>query len=197
MENPHAPNQVLIGASLDPEDWQTQDYVDTDTGKIFKLAIPGKDDDPRQPYPRTYLSALHQHAILKESKYPGGDGQGLLGRYHVHAQGNLPRLLGKEVERKQATGDNLAEMRIYEPPEYEIKPKQAHVTRKTLYPTAIDELKSKYSIRRLAKKTGLSRNTIAKAFQGELIQPSSWELLMKVYETTSTRKLVLLPDYNS
>jgi len=53
MENPHAPNQVLIGASLDPEDWQAQDYVDADTGKIFKLAIPWKDDDPHQPYPRT------------------------------------------------------------------------------------------------------------------------------------------------
>jgi hypothetical protein len=116
-------------------------------------------------------------------KYPGGDGQGLLGRYHVHAQGSMPRLLGKEVERKQATGDNLAEMRIYEPPEYEIKPKQAQVTRKTLHPTIIDEQKSKYSIRELAKKTGLSRNTIARAFQGELIQLQSWELLMKVCET--------------
>jgi hypothetical protein len=91
----------------------------------------------------------------------------------------MPRLLGKEVERKQATGDNLAEIRNYEPPEYEIKTKQAQVTRKTLHPTIIDELKSKYSIRKLAKKTGLSRNTIDKAFQGELIQPRSWELLMK------------------
>jgi hypothetical protein len=91
--------------------------------------------------------------------------------------------LGKEVERKQAAGDDLAEMRIYEPPEYEVKPKQTQITRKTLHPTAIEELKSKYSKKKLAKKTGLSRNTIARAFRGELVQPRSWRLLMKVFDS--------------
>jgi hypothetical protein len=98
----------------------------------------------------------------------------------------MPRLLGKEVERKQVTGDNLAEMCVYDPPEYEIKPKQAQVTRKTLHPRVIDELKSKYpSISKLANKIGLSRTTIAKAFQEKLIQPRSWDLLMKVFESLS------------
>jgi hypothetical protein len=70
-----------------------------------------------------------------------------------------------------------------EPPlEYKPLKHRSPGSRRTLHPAVIEKLKSRFSIKQLARKAKLDRDVIRRAFRAKLIQLRSWRLLMRVYE---------------
>jgi len=190
VENPFRPKQVLITSfNLHPEQWPKLKYVDKDTGKVYSLHDRSTEkvingvvhDDPNVPVPQLYGGALFAYHHHKEMKYPGGDRAGLLSRWQVHATDEF-HYLGKEVERKRETGDNLVDILMEPPLEYKPLKHRSPGSRRTLHPAVIEKLKSRFSIKQLARKAKLDRDVIRRAFRAKLIQLRSWRLLMRVYE---------------
>jgi hypothetical protein len=190
VENPFRPKQVLITSfNLHPEQWPKLKYVDRDTGKVYNLHDRSREsvingvihDDPNVPMPQLYGGALFAYHHHKEMKYPGGDRAGLLGRWQIYATDEF-HYLGKEVERKRETGDNLADILMEPPLEYKPLKHRSPGSRRTLHPAVIEKLKGRLSIKKLARKARLDRDVIRRAFRGKLIQLRSWRLLMRVYE---------------
>jgi len=190
VENPFRPKQVLIAPfNSHPEQWLELKYVNKDTGEICRLHDRSREkvtngvvhDDPNVPMPQLYGGALFAYHHHKEMKYPGGDGAGLLGRWTLHASGEL-HYLGKEMERKREAGENLADILMEPPLEYKPVRRRSQGSRQTLYPAVLEKLRIRFSIKKLARKAKLDRDVIRRALRGKLIRSRSWRLLMRVYE---------------
>jgi hypothetical protein len=110
-------------------------------------------DDPNVPMPQLYGGALFAYHHHNEMKYPGGDRAGLLGRWQIHATDEF-HYLGKEIERKRETGDNLADILMEPPLEYKPLKHRSPGSRRTLHPVVIEKLKSRFSIKQLQEKPG-------------------------------------------
>ena len=190
VENPFSPKEVLIAPfNSHPEQWPKLRYVNKDTGKLYRLHDRSREnvingvvrDDPNVPMPQLYGGALFAYQHHKEMKYPGGDGAGVLGRWKIHATGDL-HYLGKEVERKREGGDDLADILMEPPLEYKPLRRRSEGSKSCLHPAVIDRLKGRFSIKKLARKAKLDRDVIRRAFRSKLIRLRSWRLLMRVYE---------------
>ena len=180
---------VLIAPMTDdPREWIKLKYVDVHTGKPCYLHDRAKEKivngeiqtDGKRPLPQLYshpLTAFYHHP---ESKYPGEDRSGLLGRWHVHE--NDRRYLGKEVERKIQAGDSLTEILEPQPLEYKMRADYSALTKRVLHPAVIQAFKEKFSARQLAKLAKLNRSVIIRALGGRYIQSNSWCIFMRLFE---------------
>ena len=180
---------VLIAPMTDdPSEWIKLKYVDVHTGKSCYLHDRAKEKivngeiqtDRKRPLPQLYSHALTAFYHHPESKYPGGDRAGLLGRWHVHE--NDRRYLGKEVERKVQAGDSLTEILEPQPLEYKMRADYSAITKRVLHPAVIQAFKEKFSARELAKLAKLNRSVIIRALGGRYIQSNSWRILMRLFE---------------
>jgi len=191
LEDYRCEKPVLIAPMTDdPQEWIKLKYVDVHTGRTCYLHDRAKEKivngeiqtDRKRPLPQLYLHALTAFYHHPESKYPGGDRTGLLGRWHVHE--NDRRYLGKEVERKIQAGDSLTEILEPQPLEYKgMKGGYSAITKRVLHPAVIEALKENFSARKLAKLAKLNRSVIIRALGGKYIQSDSWRILMRVYES--------------
>jgi hypothetical protein len=121
------------------------------------------------------LFALQNH---HEAKSAGGDGVGLLGRWHVRAK-TTPRVMGKEIDRELVAGESFSI--TPEPLMYEPAKQSSVLNKRTLDPMLIDRLKSKYpSMRRLAKDAKLNFRTVRRALNRQPIHERNWHSLMSV-----------------
>jgi hypothetical protein len=112
------------------------------------------------------LFALQNH---HEAKSAGGDGVGLLGRWHVRAK-TIPRVMGKEIDRELVAGESFSEITPEPQLMYEPAKQSSLLNKRTLNPMLIDRLKSKYpSMRRLAKDSKLNFRTIRRALNRQPI----------------------------
>ena len=150
------PNCTLIAPfNKDSSQWETQNYIDINTGKIVKLGTRFKGSFALG---MSFLSVIKDYYEHNESKSLAPDGSksgpdtaGLLRRYSVEAITPF-HLIGKEVERKATDGPDISiftEPGRYNP--YRGKMVASRETRAEL---------RRISLRKQMRDTGLSHHTL-------------------------------------
>jgi hypothetical protein len=183
----HEKLMLLAPLNSNPGQWNRIEYVDAHTGKLYRLQDRSEtaanrivQDDSDTPMPQLYGNVLFALQNHHEAKSAGGDGVGLLGRWHVRAK-TTPRVMGKEIDRELVAGESFSEISPEPQVMYEPAKQSSVLNKRTLDPMLIDRLKSKYpSMRRLAKDSKLNFRTIRRALNGQPIHERNWQSLMSV-----------------
>jgi hypothetical protein len=178
---------LIAPLNSNPDEWKTIEYVDAHTGKVYSLQDRSKEtrankivrDDSDTPMPQLYGNVLFALQNHHEAKSAGGDGVGLLARWHVRAR--MLQLIGKEIDRDIVAGESFAAIKPEPQLRYEPAKENSVVNKRILDPMVIEQLRSKYSsLRSLAKKAELNFRTVRRALNREPIQVKNWQSLMRV-----------------
>jgi hypothetical protein len=179
---------LLAPLNSNPDQWNRIEYVDAHTGKVYRLQDRGNEtgthrifqDDSDTPMPQLYGNVLFALQNHQEAKSAGGDGVGVLGRWHVRAK-TIPQVMGKEIDRQLVAGESFSEITPEPQLMYEPAKQSSVLNKRTLDPMSIDRLKSKYpSMRRLAKVSKLNFRTVRRALNRQPIHERNWQSLMSV-----------------
>lgn len=178
---------LLAPLNSNPDQWTKIEYVDAHTGKLYKLQDRSNErvthrtvQDSDTPMPQLYGNVLFALQNHHEAKSAGGDGVGLLGRWHVGAK-TIRRVMGKEIDRELVAGESFSEITPEPQLMYEPAKQSSVLNKRTLDPMFIDRLKSKYpSMRRLARDSKLNFRTIRRALNRQPIHERNWQSLMSV-----------------
>jgi DNA polymerase type B, organellar and viral len=178
------PNCTLIAPfNKDSRQWETQDYIDINTGKIVKLGTRYKGSFVLG---MSFLSVIKDYYEHNESKSLAPDGSksgpdtsGLLRRYPVEAITPF-HLMGKEVERKASDGPDIsmfAEPRRYSP--YRGKVVATREIRTEL---------TKIPLRQQMRDTGLSHHTLLLIQRGEAVKRKTLEKVNAYLQSQISRQ---------
>jgi hypothetical protein len=178
------PNCTLIAPfNKDSSQWERQDYIDINTGKIVKLGTRYKGSFVLG---MSFLSVIKDYYEHKESKSLAPDGSksgpntsGLLQRYPVEAITPF-HLMGKEVERKASDGPDIsmfAEPRRYVP--YRGKAVATREIRTQL---------TKIPLRKQVRDTGLSHHTLLLIQRGEAVKRKTLEKVNAYLQSQSSKR---------
>ena len=169
MKNTSTPLALVGAFSKRPEEWLAQEYVDIKTGEKIRLGATRHGEIVR---PATLSDVSNIHWRHPEPKFLGPDGQpcseftrGVLSRRTIHA--GEPRFWGKEVERRIEGGEYDLEASQIRPIEYQ--PGKGPVTRMA-DADKIERAKA-WPKKLLARKAGVSRNTVKAYLAGKLVRP--------------------------
>jgi len=164
--------------------WYRLRYTNVHNGKQFSLTPLGRKKDA-DASPSTLERVVRTHQLHAESKStaPNGDPcsfftRGLLQRTRITAEGK-PRIIGKETDRKWEQEEDPS---LFEPMLVEYRPNEtARITTDAKLQNKIRH--SGFSVRELARRTGLNLSTIQNARMGRRIRKSTagklWHFLKK------------------
>jgi len=156
--------------------WFSLKFVNTHDGKIHRLGRPGR-RLPFEAEPQTLRDVISRYRWHPEAKSLAPDGSpcdrrtaGLLKRTHVIAA-DQPRVIGKETDRRWDQGEDISLLES-EVPEY-----RSNETAQLLADPDLQSDIYTFSIRVVAKKAGVSENTVKAARRGERLRRSTVERL--------------------
>jgi hypothetical protein len=168
---------LITPYASDPSRWYNQPYTNIHDGKSYRLARPGRQRsyEARAKTRGDYIRQYTQHPEAK-SLAPDGtpckpDTRGLLMRTPVIASGF--RYIGKETDRRWEQGEDISMS------ESEITEYTPEETERLVADAELMAAASEFSIRVLAKKAGVSENTVKAARRGERLRRGTVERLRK------------------
>lgn len=169
---------TLIGPSTDdPFLWHRNIYTNIHDGKTYRLAPEGRQRSyearakTRGDYIRQYIRHPEAKSLAPDGQPCGPDTHGLLMRTHVMANG--VRRIGKETDRRWEQGEDIS---IVESEVTEYTPDE---TARLVADPELIANSPEISIRNLAKKAGVSENTVKAARRGERLRRVTAERLKK------------------
>ncbi len=164
------PFTLIAPFMTDPARWYRQQYLNIHDGKSYRVSPPNR-QRPSEARAKSCGDFVSEYRWHPEAKSLGPDGQictemtnGLLKRTPVSATAKDFCYIGKEADRRWEQGEDIS---ILQPEVVQYRPDET--ARLVADPLLPGELR-RTSIRRLAKESGVSPNTIKRARRGERIQ---------------------------
>jgi hypothetical protein len=158
---------LITQFTKDRHAWMGADFVNVYDGKHYSLSF---EQTPKfdKVIPQTFGYILRLYALHPEFKSLGPDGdscradtRGLLQRMHVIA--TQSRYIGKETDRKWDQGGDFS-LLTFKPAQFDELGKMAKAS-----PELIEQI-TVASIKVVARKTGVDRNTIRKILRGDAVR---------------------------
>jgi len=161
---------LLTAFSSDPASWYGRSYVNVYDGKIYRLA-PISKRKSHEVGAKTIGDFIRQYRLHPEAKSLAPDGkpcsprtQGLLRRSPVTAAGF--RYIGKETDRRWEQGEDIS---LLESEVLEYRPNE---TERLVADPDLQRDAKHVSIRTLARKAGVTENTVKAARRGDRLRKS-------------------------